>query len=524
MLNKGKLLIETLKHLKFSQLFNQISNRLKSKAYIKNSRLGRGVSINLSLAFKTVSIEGKYFDRNCFSFLNLQKQFDSSIDWNYLDYGKLWNYNLEYFDYLHQEDVAVEEKLRLINDFYRFSVDHKRTLEPYPVSLRAINLVRFTCANKLGKKDFHDFLYKELAYLNSNYEYHILGNHLLENAFALCMGGAFFSNVDWHKRAVRILYTELTEQLHEDGAHFELSPMYHKIIFFRLLELIDWYSTYEKRDEAFVMFCRKKASLMLDWMENIRFENGDIPLFNDAANGIAYATSFLSDYAQRLGVHRSGISLNDSGYRSYKGNRYEIKMDLAQIGASYQPGHAHADALSFILYYKGKPLFVEQGTSTYQIGVRRDLERSTQAHNTVVVDGKNQSQVWGGFRVAQRAKTTLHVDEEGLYEASHNGYQSSGVIHRRRFGCEVGRLEVTDILSGHSGNTCYLHIHPDRSIEILAEHHYRIDKHVDIKLDGAKEVYLDSYDYADTYNQYHNAQRLVISFDRQLQTKILFED
>jgi uncharacterized heparinase superfamily protein len=421
-------LIHTVVHLRVVQLLYQVKYRLVKPRTIE-LHCGRERKLGL-LSFGTVISKQRCWDgKTTFSFLNLQKPFDSGIDWNYLEYGKLWNYNLEYFDYVHQADMAVEEKLRLINDFYRFSLERKRTLEPYPVSLRAINLVRFTCVNQLAKQDFHDYLYQELEYLDKNYEYHILGNHLLENAFALSMGGAFFANERWHQKAVRILRRELEEQLHEDGAHFELSPMYHNIIFFRLLELIDWYGKYDKCDEDFLQFCREKASLMLDWLGNISFENGDIPLFNDAANGIAYSTAFLIDYAQQLNIKRKGSSLSDSGYRSYKGDRYEVKMDLAQIGASYQPGHAHADALSFILYYKDKPIFVEQGTSTYQIGARRDLERSTQAHNTVVVNGENQSQVWGGFRVGKRAKTTMLRDQDGLYEASHNGYRGLGVLH-----------------------------------------------------------------------------------------------
>src|SRR5690606_4444910 len=139
--------------------------------------------------------------------------------------------------------------------------------------------------------------------------------------------------------------------------------------------------------------------------------------------------------------------LGESGYRSFKGGNYEIKIDFAQIGASYQPGHAHADALSFILYHDGRPLFVEQGTSTYQIGARRDLERSTEAHNTVVVNRKNQSQVWGGFRVAKRATTTIHVDQDGVYEASHDGYKKIGIRHKRKFVFEDNSFAIADELS-----------------------------------------------------------------------------
>src|SRR5690606_25992997 len=295
MIRKLILLLNTIRRLKFTQLSYQIAYRLRGEKYINKKGEYDGVCTNAIAFSKTLHIQRKFLKGNSFSFLNLNNAFGDHIDWDFMGYGKLWTYNLEYFDYLHQEDLELEEKLRLIDDFYKFSVQRKRTLEPYPVSLRAINMIRFTLANNLGKQGYHNYLYQELDYLDKNYEFHILGNHLLENAFALAMGGAYFGNGQWHSRAVAILRRELEEQILADGAHFELSPMYHKIIFFRLLELVDWYSKYEDKDGSFLSFCREKASLMLDWLENIRFGIGDIPLFNDAANGIAYPAKFLID-------------------------------------------------------------------------------------------------------------------------------------------------------------------------------------------------------------------------------------
>lgn len=522
MWNKINILINTLSFLKRKQIIGQISRILKQKKYLKLIDKATVQSIeNMNFRLNKVEIRKRYKGLNTFVLLNLAKKFEYYINWNFLDFGKLWNYNLEYFDYLHQDNIRVDKRLELINDFYQFSLNNKRGLEPYPVSLRAINLIRFTCANNLSKQYFHNYLYQELEYLDKNYEFHILGNHLLENAFALCLGGAFFSNDKWHNRAVKILKRELEEQILGDGAHFELSPMYHKIIFFRLLELIDWYSKYDHRQDEFLVLCSDKASLMLDWLENITFENKDIPLFNDAAKGIAYDAFFLIDYANQLGVHRRNIPLGESGYRSFRNDKYEIKVDFAQIGASYQPGHAHADALSFILYNDGKPLFVEQGTSTYNIGERRDLERSTEAHNTVVVNGTNQSQVWGGFRVGKRAKTTIISDEKNYIKASHDGYKKLGVIHSRSFQFEDHSIKIKDDLSADKEGVFYLHIHPDRYIEEGGKGLFIIDGVVEIQFKDAKGSIV-SYDYAESYNKYEKGQRLVVNFVKELETSIIF--
>src|SRR5690606_15730264 len=154
---------------------------------------------------------------------------------------------------------------------------------------------------------FLNYVFQELKYLNRNYEYHLLANHYLENAFALILGGAFFTKKKWLHKAKSIIENELNEQILADGAHFELSPMYHKIIFFRLLELIDWYSDYDLCDQEFLRECREKASLMRDWLENISFSTGDIPLFNDSANHIAFENSILLHYADDVEVFRCNM-------------------------------------------------------------------------------------------------------------------------------------------------------------------------------------------------------------------------
>ena len=57
-----------------------------------------------------------------------------------------------------------------------------------------------------------------------------------------------------------------------------------------------------------------------------------------------------------------------------------------------------------------QPVIVDTGISTYETGDQRKFERSTSAHNTVVVNNQEQSQVWGSFRVAKRAKVEILVE------------------------------------------------------------------------------------------------------------------
>jgi hypothetical protein len=117
------------------------------------------------------------------------------------------------------------------------------------------------------------------------------------------------------------------------------------------------------------------------------------------------------------------------------------------------PAHAHADCLSFELAADGRRVVVDPGTSTYTEGAQRTHERSTAAHNTVAVDGADQSEVWGAFRAGRRARGRLLAagDDGELVRvvASHDGYRRlpGSPVHRREW--VVGdHVEITDEISG----------------------------------------------------------------------------
>ena len=96
--------------------------------------------------------------------------------------------------------------------------------------------------------------------------------------------------------------------------------------------------------------------------------------------------------------------LRDSGYVRLAAGPAVALLDVAPLGPDYLPGHAHADTLSFELSLFGQRVIVNGGTSRYGSGPERLAERGTAAHSTVQIDGADSSEVWGGFRVARRAR------------------------------------------------------------------------------------------------------------------------
>lgn len=520
MKKKIDLIFNTIKHLKFSQIYWQIIYRIKKKTTLNQTN--NNIDITPIYFQYYPEQKDKYLGDNHFRFLNLEKKFKPTIDWKYNEYGKLWNYNLEYFDYLQQENIEVNIKIDLLKDFYIFSIEQSKVLEPYPVSLRLINSIKFLSRYNISDRFILNCLHQEGQFLYNNLEYHLFGNHLLENGFALLLAGTYFQEEKWIEKAENLLIKELNEQIHQDGAHFELSPMYHQIILFRVLELIDWY-TCAGQNNDFKYFIKKVASRMLSFLEHISFENGDIPHFNDSTTDIAYTTKELMEYAKILGVSSYKLPLTDSGYRSLMNNNFEIKIDVAQLSVNYQPGHAHADSLGYIMYFQGQPFIVEQGTSTYQINERRALERSSCAHNTVTIHQLNHSNVWSGFRVAERAKTFIIEDHVNVIKAKHNGYvKPFSTWHERHFKIDQKQFSIDDMLSSTREGESHLHF--AHGITPLLDGHLIRFKEIPVVIEvkNCSEILFEDYLQANGYNQYIKNKKAIIRFKKQMKMTFQF--
>jgi uncharacterized heparinase superfamily protein len=147
-------------------------------------------------------------------------------------------------------------------------------------------------------------------------------------------------------------------------------------------------------------------------------------------------------------------------------------LDVASIGPDYIPGHGHADVLSFELSLFGKRVIVNSGTSIYGVSSERHNQRSTLSHSTVVIDEKNSSEVWGGFRVARRANVlnvkTKQSDNDIEVSACHDGYKrlKGKPIHNREWIISKNEIIIKDKITGKGIHriSSILPLHPEVSI------------------------------------------------------------
>lgn len=402
-----------------------------------------------------------------FRFLSVTREASAATDWNRADWPKLWLYNLHYFDDLNAADAAVRVAWHraLVS---RWIVENPPAAgngwEPYPLSLRLVNWIKWLAAGNAPEAGMVDNLAVQARWLTKRLEWHLLGNHLLANAKALVFAGTFFAGGEadaWRQRGLAILRREHAEQILSDGGHFERSPMYHAVILEDLLDLIQlaqrWPGVIEADTEV---VWRNDARRMLGWLAEMSHPDGEIAFFNDAATGIAPNLAALAAYADAIGIvaeqspSRRHRLLPDSGYLRAEVGDAVLLADVGEIGPDYLPGHAHADTLSFELSVFGQRVVVNSGTSEYGLGAERLRQRGTAAHSTVQIDGADSSEVWSGFRVARRAWPTGFTAnfEAAAVEVScaHDGYRrlSGRPLHRRNWHMTAQGLRVTDAIEG----------------------------------------------------------------------------
>ena len=401
-----------------------------------------------------------------FHFLSVERRLHEASDWNRADWPKLWLYNAHYFDDLVADDVAmrVEWHRALIARWIAENAPGQGNgWEPYPTSLRIVNWLKWLRAGNDPVPGMLDSLAVQVRWLRRRLEHHLLGNHLWANAKALVFAGACYGGEEaagWLHQGLRLMQRELREQVLADGGHFERSPMYHAIVTEDVLDLAQLAGTTASIPPEVRQRWRETALRMLDWAAVMAHPDGDVAFFNDAALGIGPALPALRAYASAIGLilpapPGSGARLlSASGYARLEIGPAVLLADVGPVGPDYLPGHAHADTLGFELSLHGQRVLVNGGTSTYEKDAERLRQRGTAAHNTVLVDGQDSSEVWSAFRVARRARVhdvACATDTAALrLHASHDGYRRlpGRVTHARAWCLDGTGLEVIDTLDG----------------------------------------------------------------------------
>ncbi len=484
-MSKLSIYFHTLKYLKFTQIYHRILRRFNHPKV--HSVIGQCSDMAGSWVAQEIYSQ-KFLNETDVVFLNHKGAVNSVDDWNNDEEEKLWLYNLHYFDDLNSFDSQSRKSLQSywLNKWIDENPADKdgNGWEAYTLSLRIVNWTKAFLSGLVTDEKTLNSLAQQADFLTQDLEKHLLGNHYFVNLKALLFAGCYFTGKEadtWLAVALDGYENELKEQVLADGGSFELTPMYHAIMLTDLLDLFNLFNAFPARVSNHVVDLTKQTIIkMLGWLNIMSLGDDKVSFFNDSTFGIAPENEIIREYANKLGfsVNQVEISeekllvhnLQNSGYVSVKTSDMNLIADLAPVGPSYIPGHAHADSLSFELSLGKSRIFVNSGTSLYGMSNERLRQRGTAAHNTVEINDKNSSEVWSGFRVARRAnignRVICNVTPEQTVEfsAAHNGYKKQGIncIHHRTWKVSLTGFEICDVLQSEFDSALgFLHLHPD---------------------------------------------------------------
>jgi len=464
--------------------------------------------------------------------LNIEREFDSGIDWRPPDATRLWVYTLSYFADLPQSAIgggdehagsgeqpgsesptnplSAAKAAGLVDSWIDANPPGTLdTWDPYAISIRVVNWIKWmlllesagapeAAPSGTGSASDRilDSLAAQLRLLERRLEFDIAANHLMANAMALTVGGLFFGGEEgdrWANRGFALLFRELHEQVRDDGGHYERTPTYHAVVLEQLLDVLNLWTVFPDgvprswRDSRPRL--EGKVLAMLEWLDAMTHPDGGTSFFNDATFGAAATRDGLFDYAEKLelatartmfsGVHR----LDATGFfrLTSEDGRTVVLFDAGAPQPRYQPGHAHSESLSFELSRDGGRVFVNSGVSTYEPGHERLWQRQTAAHNTVRIDEREQSELWASHRCGRRARMAEAGARDGWAYAAHTGYRflPGRPRHQRKIQVTDGSVEIVDSIDGGGEHLLewFFHIHPDVTARVVG-------RGVELSLDG----------------------------------------
>lgn len=285
----------------------------------------------------------------------------------------------------------------------------------------------------------------------------------------------------WRDKGLRILIEQLPIHVRADGVYFEQSTYYHRYTadFYTHLVALARASNLALTDEV-----EDRLARSLDYLMWTTRPDGSSSLVGDDDGGrliklgerkaddfrdtlaTGAALSGQSDWKYVAGeataetlwlLGPAGVARYDeiearqpvNATRAFANSGYFVMRDGWSKDSSYalidcgphgvsSCGHSHADALAFEFAACGKTWLVDPGTFTYtgDAGLR-DWFRSTEAHNTVTVDGEAQSTTAGPFSWNHIANAKAREFTAGssfdYFEGAHDGYRrlSDEVNHAR---------------------------------------------------------------------------------------------
>lgn len=359
-------------------------------------------------------------------------------------------------------------------------------------------------------------IYQHIHFIRSNYSrYSSANNHLIGEAagvfVAACTWPYWKEVIKWGEQSRQLLVGAASSQTHADGVNREQALSYQQFVldFFILAGLAGRACGYEFPGSYW-----RTIEQMIEFIHSIMDVGGNVPMTGDGDDGFVVRLSRESEFCPYRSLLATGAILFSRSEFAAKGRvlddktRYllgddswkglttepdkesslplrefpqggyyilgqdfdtadEIRMlvDAGPLGYLSIAAHGHADALSLCLSVAGREFLIDPGTYTYHGKPEwRAYFRGSRAHNTVTIDGQDQSVQGGNFMWTRHARAQCIEFSTGpageKFTGQHDGYErlADPVIHERQIIRNGPSFDIIDKLvcrGSHRVDRCW---------------------------------------------------------------------
>ena len=363
-------------------------------------------------------------------------------------------------------------------------------------------------------------VYQHAEFVSGNYSLHSsANNHLVGEAAGVYLAALAWPHWeradDWHESAREILEREALLQNAPDGVNREQATSYAQWTFdLLLLPLLAGRANGDEFPHEYA----GRLEAMLEFMASIMDASGQVPMFGDADDGFVVRLDPHAGFCRyRSQLATGAILFRREAFRAKAGSlddktrwligpgaaeRFDalasahpllpvrrafpeggyyilgcdfetprevrIVADTGPLGYREIAAHGHADALSFTLSAGGVEMLVDPGTFAYHTEPEwRAYFRGTSAHNTLRIDGLDQSEQGGNFMWLRKARARcaawMTAADRDFLEGAHDGYMAldDPVMHRRRlvFDKRSRTLAIEDYLEMDGEHDVEIYFH-----------------------------------------------------------------
>ncbi len=345
-------------------------------------------------------------------------------------------------------------------------------------------------------------LWQHLRFIETHSEFSFLvrSNHYLSNIVGLTTLSAYLHGPGMRRRLqryARAVNREILLQTYPDGGDCEASTGYHVLVAQMFLHSL----VVQQRSGCVIApEFETRLRLMFEWIASLADDAWKLPHLGDCDNGrvellcddIAQTTlpaaerhslrigslCGLASYLLQLPMGGEGEDavwfglttgayagkpeqkpvsvMPNSGIAVLRSGEASVVFCAMPNGLRGKGSHTHCDKLSIVFRLGAEEVFCDSGSRCYTRSAElRNLDRSTRAHNTLMVDGADQNIVPSDpgllFQCGNEAivsRIALSESDEMSVRASHQGYSRIGIEHHRTVQLTQRSLLVLDELSG----------------------------------------------------------------------------